>query len=112
MGKMSRDKGQRGEREVRDLLRIYGHWAERGQQRAGGPDSPDVKHSIEGVYIEVKFREKFSLYEALAQAENDAGEKDIPVIFHRRKRKPWVVSMEADHFMGLIQMLYRKGQLS
>jgi len=105
-------KGKRGEREVAKLLSDHGYWAERGQQRSGSPDSPDVKHDIEGVYIEVKFTEKFSVYAALTQAEKDCGEKDIPVVFHRRRHKPWVVVMDAHQWMDLVNKVYREGKLS
>ena len=38
----SRAKGARGERMWRDQLRAEGYTAKRGQQHAGGQDSPDV----------------------------------------------------------------------
>lgn len=43
MGKKQRDKGARGERWLRDQIRSFGWTAERGAQRHGGPDSPDVR---------------------------------------------------------------------
>ena len=49
MGKRERDRGKRGELMLRDVLRAAG-WvnAERGQQRAGGADSPDVRGGPRG----------------------------------------------------------------
>ena len=38
----SRAKGARGERQWRDELRAQGYTDKRGQQFAGGQDSPDV----------------------------------------------------------------------
>ena len=102
MGKMQREKGKRGEREVVDLIKRYAFEARRGQQFKGTKDSPDVIHSIERVYVEVKYREKFSLYAALEQAVEEAVE-DIPVVFHRRSGKPWVAIIDARHFMGFMQ---------
>ncbi len=99
----SGDKGKRGEREVAALLRGHGYEARRGQQFSGGDDSPDVVHSISAIHIEVKYVEKFSLYDALDQAYEDAAWGDAPVVFFRRNRKPWVVIMDADEFLALIK---------
>lgn len=103
MGKMSRDKGKRGEAEVVNLLKAYGFDARRGCQYKGGPDSPDVI-GLPNVHIEVKRTERFDLYGALEQAQRDAGEKETPVVFHRRNGKPWIVVMEATDYL--------KGQLN
>lgn len=104
MGKMSRDKGKRGELEVAALLRDYDFEAERGQQYRGGPDSPDVRHSIPGIHIEVKRTEKLALYEAMGQAEAELPPKSdkMPVVFHRRNGKPWAVIMRAEDFLALM----------
>lgn len=89
MGKPSREKGKRGERELAGILRDYGYDAKRGVQYHGGPDSPDVV-GLKGVHIEVKRTEKLSLYDALAQSKHDAG-GDMPIVIHRRNACEWVV---------------------
>jgi len=99
---MSKEKGKRGERECAALLREHGFTARRGQQFSGGDGSPDVVHSIDGVHIEVKYVERFNLYDALEQATIDA-DYQIPVVFHRRKRKPWTVVLKADDFLHLLK---------
>lgn len=106
MSKMSRDKGQRGEREVAVLIRAHGFEAERGQQRSGSPDSPDVKHNIPGLYVEVKRTEKFSVYAALEQASCDASSSDTPVVFHKRNHKPYVVILDANDFLHFMAKLH------
>lgn len=99
----SRAKGCRGELEAAALLRQYGFEARRGQQFSGSPDSPDIKHSIPGVHIEVKRVEHLSLYKAMEQAEGDAPEGSMPVVMHRRNRKPWVVVLKAEDFLRLVR---------
>lgn len=89
MGKASREKGKRGEREVAAFLRTEGYDAKRGVQYHGGPDSPDVV-GLPGIHIEVKRTERLDLYGALAQSKGDAGE-DIPIVIHRRNDCEWVV---------------------
>ncbi len=103
MPKLSRDKGKRGEREVAAIIRSHGFEARRGQQNRGGGDSPDVIHSIPNVYIEVKFREQLNVYDALARVEEEAPLENVSVVFHRRKRTGWVVSMDADEFLKLME---------
>lgn len=103
MGKMSRDKGKVGEREVAKLLRDHGFEAQRGAQYQGGHDSPDVKHNIPGLHIEVKRVEKLNMSSAIAQAKADAGSGKAPAVFHRKSREDWLVTMGALDFMKLVE---------
>lgn len=89
MGKASRDKGKRGERELAAKLRDFGYDTKRGVQYHGGEDSPDVK-GLPGIHIECKRVEALRLYEALSQAKGDCGEK-MPVVMHRKNNCEWVV---------------------
>ena len=102
MGKLSRAKGKAGEREVAKLLRKFGFTARRGQQFKGGADSPDVIHNIGGLFIEVKRRERVDLYDALATADSEKNICDRSIVFHRRNRKGWLVTMHAEDFLELI----------
>ena len=99
MGKSSRDKGKRGEREVASLLREYGYDARRGVQYHGGPSSPDVV-GLPGIHIEVKRTERLDLYGALAQSIGDAG-GDMPVVIHRRNDCRWVVIQPLEDWIEL-----------
>ncbi len=105
MGKMSKDKGKRGELEVVALLHKYGFEARRGQQFRGGGDSPDVIHTRRGLSVEVKLRETLSLYPALEKAAEDDADK-AAIVFHRRNRKPWIVAMYAEDFLELMKEMY------
>lgn len=104
MGKMSRDKGKAGEREVAKLLKSFGFsGARRGQQFAGGGDSPDVV-GLPGFHIEVKRSETFSPYAALSQAIGDSAKgEDIPIVFHRRNSNEWIVVIQANDFLNFIR---------
>lgn len=102
MGKLSRDKGKVGEREVAALLREYGFDGKRGVQYQGGRDSADVV-GLPGFHIEVKRVEKFNLEAALGQAYEDCDNASIPVVFHRKSNKPWAVVMNARDFLKLVK---------
>lgn len=108
MSKFSRDKGARGEREFRDLLREHGFEARRGQQFAGGPDSPDVVTDCP-VHFEVKRTESFST-SYLSQAEQDAHPLLQPVVAWKRNSAPWRVFCDAHHYLGMWQRLFRLEQ--
>ncbi len=100
----SRSKGCRGEREWRDVLNAAGFLgAKRGQQHAGGVDSPDVIcESMPGFHPEVKRTETLSVYEAMKQAIADAGAK-IPYVAHRRNEKEWLVIMRGQDWLNLVR---------
>ncbi len=102
----SKQKGSRGEREWRDKLREYGITARRGQQFSGSPDSPDVVSSLDDEFHwEVKRTEALSLYKAMEQAKKDSGESQKPIIAHKRNGKKWLVVMDADDFLKLVDEL-------
>ncbi len=114
MSKMSKEKGKVGEREVANLLKEWGFAARRGQQFSGD-GAPDVIHSLSiaddcAVHVEVKRVEQFGLWAALDQAEEDAPPGDMPVVFHRKNKKPWVVVMLASDFLTIMQELEKHGK--
>ncbi len=90
----SRAKGCRGEREAsKAWAQVMGGTARRGQQFAGGNDSPDVVSSYPGIHLEVKRCERGNPYDWLAQARRDASGK-CPLVLHRRNNQPWLLIME------------------
>ncbi len=106
-GKRSRDKGARGERAWRDILRSQFNCpdAERGCQRSGGTESPDVKHGIAGTHAEVKCVESLQLYKAVEQSVAEAGDK-IPYVAHKKNRQPWLVTVRADEPVAVATQVY------
>ncbi len=92
-------KGKRGEREVVDLLRSFGFEARRGQQFKGTNESPDIIHNIEGIFIEVKLRQHLNLHAAFEKACSEKSDFDTAVIFHRKNKERWLVTMGAEDFL-------------
>jgi Holliday junction resolvase len=99
----SREKGKRGERQWRDVLRAEGFHAQRGQQFAGGADSPDVVcEELRGFHFEVKAVERLNIEAAMDQARRDAGRK-LPLVAHRRSHRRWLVTMEAETLFRILR---------
>lgn len=101
MGRSSQRKGADGERELADLLRRHGYDIQRGGSFSFG-DTTDLV-GLPGVHIEVKRVERLNVGDAFNQAMRDAErfQYGIPVLFHRRNRQPWLVTMEFEDWMGL-----------
>lgn len=70
----------------------------RSQQYAGINSDADIV-GVEGLHLEVKRQEKMDMYGALDQAIRDAKDGDVPVVMHRKNRKPWVLIIEADNVL-------------
>lgn len=101
MGRMSRQKGKRGEREAAaELGSLLGCTARRGVQYQGGPESPDVVLEGVNIHVEAKRVEALNLYAAIDQAKSDAGGK-IPLVWHRRNGKRSVVIVATEDLVAL-----------
>ena len=99
----SNQKGKRGEREAAQFLTSEGFPARRGQQFAGGTDSPDVVcESLSGLHFEVKRTERGNPYDWVSQAQRDCGEK-LPVVLHRRNDHEWLAVMPAKDFFRIVR---------
>ena len=96
----SKRKGTEGERELAKLLQGYGYDTHRGQQFAGGFDSPDV-YGLPGIHIECKRVERLNIAEAMEQSIRDSEGKAVPAVFHRKNRGRWMVTVLLDDFMKL-----------
>lgn len=102
MGKMSRDKGKRGELELVHKLRDLGFEdVHRAQQYCGSASSADVL-GLPGIHPECKRTEALRIYDAMAQAVRDSeGTDDLPAVFHRRSKQPWLVVMRLEDWAEL-----------
>ena len=103
MGKLSRDKGKRGERELASILREYGYDCRRGQQYCGTSGDADVI-GLPGIHIECKRVERLNVLEAVMQAVRDARKGLLPAVFHRKDRSEWLVTMRLEDWI----ILYRE----
>jgi len=93
VSKASRNKGQRGEREVCKLLaeKLGGEFKRNLMQTAEG--GYDVI-GLEGCALEVKRCETLSINSWWDQAKEQAEVNAWPVLFYRKSRQPWSVVIE------------------
>ena len=106
MGKMSRDKGKRFEREIANYLKERGYDARRSAQFCGKTgDAADVV-GLTGIHIEAKHQEKVQIRLWYEQAVRDAAaaqKGEIPVVIHKINRTEPLVTMSLDDFMKLYE---------
>lgn len=104
----SRQKGKRGELEFVHYLKDHNIPARRGQQFAGGGDSPDVIAGgiFSETHIEVKRREAGNPYDWLLQAMRDAKPGNVPVVAHKRNGRPWIAILDMDYFLQIMERAY------
>ena len=101
MGKSSQRKGAAGERELAALLSAAGYECQRGGSLSFG-EIPDVL-GLPGIHIECKRVEKLNVGEAMEQAirGSDRMLDGMPAMFHRRNRKPWLVTMRLEDWVKM-----------
>ena len=102
----SRAKGARGERELASFLTDQGFPAKRGVQFSQGKHGlteSDVVCESLPLHIECKRVEAGNPYTWLEQAARDAKENEIPVVFHKRNDRPWIVVLNAEDFIAVIR---------
>lgn len=105
MGKMSRDKGKRFERQLAGIFRDYGYKdARRTAQYCGKTgDASDVV-GLPGIHVEAKHQEQMRLYDWMDQARQDAaagGKGNLPAVFHKKNNHDVLVTMRLDDWMTI-----------
>lgn len=92
MGKFSRQKGKRGEREAVHAARL--HWyapkARRAQQVDGGLTA-DVVNALPEAHVEVKRVARLGVTKYLVQADADRQAHEYPVVLARADGGDWLV---------------------
>ena len=115
MGKHSRQKGKRGEREA--AAQIAHHWgavgARRSVQFCGRAGDADLT-GVTGLHCEVKRYARIAALDFLEQAELDAGAGEVPIVLMREDcATEWTVMLrvsQAPEFARrLVSMLEQKG---
>lgn len=107
IGKASREKGKRGEREVAQRFKDAGFKdARRTVQYCGKTgDAADVV-GVPRLHIEVKRVEREAVRKWIAQAIRDAaagGEGKIPVVCHRKSGDEWLVTLRLEDFLEIMK---------
>lgn len=100
MSRSSQRKGRSGELELVKVLHGYGFESVQAGEPVSYGSTPDLV-GLPGVHIECKRAEQLRLSEWMKQAQRDSErfQDGVPVIFHRRNREPWLVTMNLDDFM-------------
>ena len=99
VGRRSKRKGATGERELAKLLTDAGYTCRRGCQY-DGRGAADVI-GLPNIHIECKRVERLDLYAAVEQSIRDAGNFEMPTVFHRRNNKDWLVTMPVNEWLLL-----------
>lgn len=97
----SRRKGAEGELEFAKLCQENGYDGARRGQQYSGIEGQDVV-GLEGFHVEVKRVEALNVDKALEQSKRDAADGAIPIVAHRKNRRPWLITMDADHFFQIL----------
>ena len=106
-GLTARMKGQRGEREVAEILRRFGFEARRGYQ-ARGEEEPDVVTALPGFRIEVKRQERLNIWQALRQVDDaidPADDETVPLLVFRRNRSRWYACLPFEDFLRTLKQM-------
>ena len=107
MGRLSRDKGKRGEREAAAKWQaLFGVPMRRSQQYCGASDESDDIIGQAGVSIEVKRRQHFNLAQAVEKAVAEAKEGHVAVVLHRADHQPWLITLQLDDLPDLVVRLF------
>ena len=96
----SKQKGNRGERELASKLREHGFDCRRSQQYSGANGDADVL-GLHKIHIECKRVEKLNIDNAMLQAIKDRLPNNYPAVFHRKNNHKWLVTMQLDDWIEL-----------
>jgi len=110
MSKTERDKGLRGELEIKHVFAAHG-WTMRGLEGQGDHIAlRAVVHEQNGypvaktlaLHVECKRQERLALPAWLRQAEEEAPDATVPVVVFRQNREQWYVALSLADFLELV----------
>lgn len=105
----SRAKGARAELELAKTLKEELGWqARRTAQFCGNAGDSDV--TVEGLplFLESKMVERLNVQQAMEKAALQAGSQ-TPLLFHRKKRTEWLVTMRLSDLREVAQIVALSG---
>lgn len=112
VGKYSKEKGKRGEREAVKLLKEYGFNAHRTAQYCGKSGLAADVVGLDGIALEIKNVERLNIDKAYAQCVRDSfehfektNEELIPVVMFKRNRVDFKVCLSARDFLKMYKEL-------
>ena len=102
MSRSSQRKGREAELELVKVLHGFGFESVQAGEPVSYGSTPDLV-GLPGIHVEVKRVERLNVSQAMNQAERDSErfQDGVAVIFHRRNREPWMVTMNLDDFMKI-----------
>jgi hypothetical protein len=98
-----RSKGNRGEREVIDILQRFGWRAARRNFQSGGQGGGDIINGPQDTYLEVRHRETWRIPAWLEEVEAKRRPTDLGVLIFRRNRSPWYAAVPLEALLELLR---------
>ena len=100
----SKKKGSRNELNLANILKAHGYNTRRTAQYNGKElDSKADIVGLDGIHVECKAVERLNIHDAIAQAIRDNKSDDLPAVFHKKNRQPWLVTMTLEDWLKLYE---------
>ena len=108
-----REKGMRGEYEIRDYLnKKFGVKFERTPLSGGMDIKGDIRKTnksrksiLDGLHWEVKRVEKINIHQCFRQSVKDCEHGKIPLVVFRRNNEKWHVCLTLDDFTDILKIM-------
>ena len=98
----SRAKGRRAEIAFAQKMSVWWPEAIRNLDQFGD-DKRDVLHCA-GLHFQIKHVERLNIWAALAQAEGEARNGDMPLVAFKRNRSKFYVAGDADDLLPILKL--------
>jgi hypothetical protein len=99
----SRAKGKRAEQAFINR-HLREHWPEAARNIDQCRDDKRDVVAVKGVHFQIKAVEALNIWKALAQAEGEARDLDLPVVAFKRNRSEWYCALPADELIALLRL--------
>ena len=105
MSRAQREKGKRGELQVRDIFNAVGFDCYR-TPNSGGLQLPGDIQGVPGLHVECKHQERVLIKDWINQAGSDCPDGSMPVVAWRTSRMPWRVDLDLRDFAAILAELH------